>query len=524
LAAARLQAAKNGYVLGVQGEIEFWNKRLAVAKQGSDEYKSIVEKLAGLEEQRIKEGKKPQKFAQVQEPTLSTSAIDSITEGMTAEAKEQQKEQVQAQREAIDEQIRLAAEGYREAEQFANDEVRMGQMTSQEKITYLQQAANEELRIDQALIQAKQILDNGDVAKQQQDANRGLQIERVTAQRIAQLMRQSAQETQRVWKEAWDKATADFNNAVAQWAVTGKGFAQSMAQIMSGITENFVRNVLKMAEQYLLGLALQKAGQKSQILADAKTAAANTYAAVSAIPVVGPFLAPVAAAGAFAGVLAFDSFGEGGVVRGGGGMAVPVLAHAGERVLTPSQTQNFETLVNNRSSSSFQLEQSEYRSRSALPRLEGNAARGCEWHERCTPPRAVEVRMSLPVFPSLPGLTWPVLKSSEFATLTQAAPNFFETRIKQAKNPRWHWGMSFDVLRDSTTYTEYRQLQGLVLTLAGQFDDFLYTDPSDHSVGPALISGAPNTAAQLQVVNDGAGNYYSPVQRNFGRPLPRGHH
>jgi len=31
---------------------------------------------------------------------------------------------------------------------------------------------------------------------------------------------------------------------------------------------------------------------------------------------------------------------------------VPVLAHAGERVLTPTQTQNFETLVNNRSTSS----------------------------------------------------------------------------------------------------------------------------------------------------------------------------
>jgi hypothetical protein len=124
--------------------------------------------------------------------------------------------------------------------------------------------------------------------------------------------------------------------------------------------------------------------------------------------------------------------------------------------------------------------------------------------------------MSLPVFPTLPGLTWPILKSSEFATLSQPSPNFFETRIKQAKNPRWHWGMSFDVLRDTTTLTEYRQLQGLVLSMAGQFDDFLYSDPSDNAVGPALISAAPNTAAQLQVVNDGLGNYYSPVQRNFG--------
>ncbi|MBS1803510.1 MAG: hypothetical protein JST28_09085 [Acidobacteria bacterium] len=379
LAGIRLQAAKNGYVLGVQGEIEFWNKRLAAAKQGSEEYQRIVEKLASLEEERIKQGSKPQKFAEVKESTISTSTLDSIISEMTAEVKEQQKQQLDAQREAIDEQIRDAAEGYRVAEEYANEQVRMGLMTTQERIAYLRQAAAEELRIEQALIQGKEIIDNGDLAKQQQDANRSVQITRQADRQIAQLMRESAQDTQRVWRQAWDNATASFNNAVAHWVVSGKGFAQSMAQIMGGITENFVRNVLKMSEQFLIGLALQKAGQKSQIFADAKTAAANTYAAVSAIPVVGPFLAPPAAAAAFAGVLAFDSFAEGGVVRGGNGMAVPVLAHAGERVLTPSQTQNFETLVSNRSSSSshssrtsIDLDQHFYGSK-ATPR---EAARG----------------------------------------------------------------------------------------------------------------------------------------------------
>ncbi|MBS1803509.1 MAG: DUF2460 domain-containing protein [Acidobacteria bacterium] len=124
--------------------------------------------------------------------------------------------------------------------------------------------------------------------------------------------------------------------------------------------------------------------------------------------------------------------------------------------------------------------------------------------------------MSLPVFPSLPGLSWTIPKASEFSTLTQDSGALFDTRVQQAKNPRWHWGMTFDVLRDGGTFTEYRQLQGLILSLAGSFGDFLYSDPSDNTVGPALIAGVPNTAAQLQVVNDGAGNYYSPIQRNFG--------
>lgn len=124
--------------------------------------------------------------------------------------------------------------------------------------------------------------------------------------------------------------------------------------------------------------------------------------------------------------------------------------------------------------------------------------------------------MSLPVFPSLPGLTWPVVKASEFATLVQDAPNFMDTRIVQAQNPRWHWELVFDFLRDTTTQQEYRQLQGFLLALQGQAGDFYFSDPTDNSMGPALSAGVPNLAAQLQVVNDGAGNYYSPLQRNFG--------
>jgi hypothetical protein len=47
-------------------------------------------------------------------------------------------------------------------------------------------------------------------------------------------------------------------------------------------------------------------------------------------------------------------------------------------------------------------------------------------------------------------------------------------------------------------------------------DSFLYSDPDDNYVGPALVSAAPNVPlAQLQVVNDGAGNYYSPIQRTL---------
>lgn len=123
--------------------------------------------------------------------------------------------------------------------------------------------------------------------------------------------------------------------------------------------------------------------------------------------------------------------------------------------------------------------------------------------------------MTLPIYPTFPGLAWSIPKSPEFNTIVQDSPNFMDTRISLARNPRWHWELTYEVLRQNATYSEYTSLQGFLLSLQGQGGDFLYSDPSDHAVGPAVITGTPNANAQLQVVTDGT-NYFSPLQRNLG--------
>ena len=59
------------------------------------------------------------------------------------------------------------------------------------------------------------------------------------------------------------------------------------------------------------GIAGEKATDAVSGQADAVTAAKGAYAAVASIPYIGPFIAPLAAAAAFAGVEAFGS-AEGG--------------------------------------------------------------------------------------------------------------------------------------------------------------------------------------------------------------------
>jgi hypothetical protein len=131
----------------------------------------------------------------------------------------------------------------------------------------------------------------------------------------------------------------------------------------------------------------------------------------------------------------------------------------------------------------------------------------------------------LPVFPAaVRGLTWTVLKRPRWPVISQESPSGNVTSVVQAYNPLWEWTLIYDYLKDNpddlvsslSPYTDLQYLMGFFMSLQGSFGSFLYSDPTDNHVGPALISAAPNTAAQLAVVNDDGGNYYSPVQRNMG--------
>jgi hypothetical protein len=137
--------------------------------------------------------------------------------------------------------------------------------------------------------------------------------------------------------------------------------------------------------------------------------------------------------------------------------------------------------------------------------------------------------MSDQVYPAdIRGLKWNSIKAPSFNTLIQTAPNRFETRILQSQNPIWNWTLTYDYLYTTAgtgqynnallsgrTYPDWQLLIGFFMARQGQFDDFLYLDPNDYVVGPALISAAPNPQAELDVVTDGT-TFYSPIQRNMG--------
>ncbi|OGT54657.1 MAG: hypothetical protein A3E01_09910 [Gammaproteobacteria bacterium RIFCSPHIGHO2_12_FULL_63_22] len=81
------------------------------------------------------------------------------------------------------------------------------------------------------------------------------------------------------------------------------------------------------------GAAVEQATGAASVLASANKAAAGAFSAVAGIPYVGPFLAPVAAAAAFAGVMAFNIFSAEGGFDVPAGMSPVTQLHENEMVL-----------------------------------------------------------------------------------------------------------------------------------------------------------------------------------------------
>lgn len=141
------------------------------------------------------------------------------------------------------------------------------------------------------------------------------------------------------WKQTFNQSLSQTFDQFASRLTSGtKGIVQSFASLEMAV----VGSLEHVAAQMLANALTQKAISEGTKLDDAKTAAANVYAQVSGIPVIGWILAPVAAAAAFAAVLAFE---KGGIVPGRAGEAVPILAHANEMVLPADISTGMRSMI-----------------------------------------------------------------------------------------------------------------------------------------------------------------------------------
>lgn len=138
------------------------------------------------------------------------------------------------------------------------------------------------------------------------------QIEELEAQhqaRMGQLRRQELRATTADWQGAMSRVEGSFASAFSSMAKQQTGFGEGVKAMTAGVVGSFIDMIAQMAAQWILSQIAQMAGVKttalSTITAHAGEAAAGAYAATAGIPIVGPAIAPGAAATAFSGAMGY---------------------------------------------------------------------------------------------------------------------------------------------------------------------------------------------------------------------------
>jgi hypothetical protein len=283
-------------------------------------------------DERQKRQKEDAKKAQEAADEIAQAQLKA-TEAVNRLGVEQQ-EALDAERIAHTERmakLNLAAET-----EAAKHSLAMKRSTFQQALDAQIAAENQSYKVDQDSLEAQ----IGNLDKNEKNYQAKLQglydkEQELTKQhenKLTQIRDRAEEERNRSILAAEERLVSELSSSIAQTLVMNKNLGQAMRQIGEQMLEGVISNTLKM-------IAMNNYEQFSE----AKIAAARTYASISGIPYVGPFLAPELAAAAFAAVMAFN---EGGIVPGyGNGDSVPAILTPGETVLPQPISQGLQNVI-----------------------------------------------------------------------------------------------------------------------------------------------------------------------------------
>lgn len=123
---------------------------------------------------------------------------------------------------------------------------------------------------------------------------------------------------------------------------------------------------------------------------------------------------------------------------------------------------------------------------------------------------------SLPIFPSLPGLAWPIQRTPLWQSRKPVAYSGKETAISDFVYPRYLWTLVHDVLRQGQIngiagYVEETTLFNFFDEMGGGFSAFLYADQDDHAATNQLLGLGTGSAIYFPFLRS-FGGFVEPVQ------------
>jgi hypothetical protein len=258
----------------------------------------------------------------------ATAQLKSVQAQQTADREKQEMAIAAAQAAADAKMNEAIKDGERQekmAEQIAKNLEALGkrsaQQTADAEKTAVQQQVDTEVKAYKDRIAALDKFGK-DYQKQVQELNAKIaDATKKGAEQVDQIQRQADQRQLLDIRQAYDQ----MQDAIASTATRSILEEKNMAQA-------FEKTGAQMLESALTHLLEFETISGRKRLADARQAASDAYAWAG-----NPILGPILAAGAFAGVMAFE---QGGKIPGEG--AVPIIGHGGETVVTKALTDRVE--------------------------------------------------------------------------------------------------------------------------------------------------------------------------------------
>lgn len=108
--------------------------------------------------------------------------------------------------------------------------------------------------------------------------------------------------------------------------------------------------------------------------------------------------------------------------------------------------------------------------------------------------------MTIPAFPSLPGLVYPRPRSAMWQTDVQTSVTGKVTALARQSFPRYTYELGFSYLRADNVNLELQTLLAFYNSVNGRFSTFHFTDPDDNAVANQLFDDGDGTTASFQLV------------------------
>ena len=224
-----------------------------------------------------------------------------------AKAAQREREQMSRQQVSYEQQMgRLTLDNEKAV---LDQKVALGEITSKEKLAQLRRLADQQYALENRALLDESRLGGLSQADRQRVNNQMLLLHQRYLNQKAALTRQASLEERRQFEQVFqgvDRAFTQSINGILQGTQTWK---QAVSGIFTGVLSVFVDMAEKMASKWIESMLMQaiygKTEAMAQIGASAAEAGAAAYASTAAIPVVGPGLAPAAAAAAYTNTMSF---------------------------------------------------------------------------------------------------------------------------------------------------------------------------------------------------------------------------